>query len=532
MKKIFTSMFALATLLTANAQMASGVQARVYAYDLQQEQSLLDDGVNTYAITFKTNCAANEGKVILLQDGEPVYEVAATSTDGKNWTAKVDVYALQEAGFTPEAGTYNWSVEVSAGAINEFGQISDENSKVFSFYRSYCVAVDNSPESDYFGRVYVVNQTENTANKDQPKERYTENGIYTLKPTLESEGYHAVAFIGDVNKRGDSANDMTITADGRIFISNMTTDNAGIYYVNPETFEFTKTNVSSPIAGIGSYGYGKDTQLYGIDMTNSTNGVINRYDIGNDNTLSENPTIFNNFTKGSTSITIQGKTYSTSYTTGNSIDPVSTGFWVSQYMTNSRGSKSALFYCNNDGAVKWGHEFEGINTDWDSSTQDADGYIVSDNRNGALAVNEDLGLVAFVYKITSSIANVRIFNYRVNANGTLSTTFIGEYPMTEQKGRSNAMSFDYAGNLYSVNEGAEDLTVYAIPTDNNTCTTPAKSSLAIELTDQDITTGIVEVGVDADAAVEYYNLQGVKVVNPSNGIFIKKQGNKTTKVVL
>ena len=37
---------------------------------------------------------------------------------------------------------------------------------------------------------------------------------------------------------------------------------------------------------------------------------------------------------------------------------------------------------------------------------------------------------------------------------------------------------------------------------------------------------------DDNAAVEYYNLQGVKVVNPENGIFIKKQGNKVTKVVL
>ena len=40
-------------------------------------------------------------------------------------------------------------------------------------------------------------------------------------------------------------------------------------------------------------------------------------------------------------------------------------------------------------------------------------------------------------------------------------------------------------------------------------------------------------GVEAEnAEVDYYNLQGVKVENPEKGIFIKKQGNKTTKVVL
>ena len=48
---------------------------------------------------------------------------------------------------------------------------------------------------------------------------------------------------------------------------------------------------------------------------------------------------------------------------------------------------------------------------------------------------------------------------------------------------------------------------------------------------QDVVTGIDEVGVDAGEAV-YYNLQGVKVANPGNGIFIKKQAGKTTKVIL
>ncbi len=39
------------------------------------------------------------------------------------------------------------------------------------------------------------------------------------------------------------------------------------------------------------------------------------------------------------------------------------------------------------------------------------------------------------------------------------------------------------------------------------------------------------LGEDGEAA-EYYNLQGVKVENPANGVFNKKQGGKTTKVVL
>lgn len=48
---------------------------------------------------------------------------------------------------------------------------------------------------------------------------------------------------------------------------------------------------------------------------------------------------------------------------------------------------------------------------------------------------------------------------------------------------------------------------------------------------EDPAVGIDEVGAEA-GAVEYYNLQGVKVENPEKGVFIKKQGGKTTKVVL
>ena len=44
-------------------------------------------------------------------------------------------------------------------------------------------------------------------------------------------------------------------------------------------------------------------------------------------------------------------------------------------------------------------------------------------------------------------------------------------------------------------------------------------------------TGVENIEVD-NADVEYYNLQGVKVDNPTDGTYIKVQGNKTTKVYI
>lgn len=44
--------------------------------------------------------------------------------------------------------------------------------------------------------------------------------------------------------------------------------------------------------------------------------------------------------------------------------------------------------------------------------------------------------------------------------------------------------------------------------------------------------GINNITVDENAPVVYYNLQGVQVANPENGIYIRRQGNKATKVLV
>lgn len=43
-------------------------------------------------------------------------------------------------------------------------------------------------------------------------------------------------------------------------------------------------------------------------------------------------------------------------------------------------------------------------------------------------------------------------------------------------------------------------------------------------------TGVEEMVVETEAPVEYFNMQGMRVENPENGVFIRRQGNKATKV--
>ena len=44
--------------------------------------------------------------------------------------------------------------------------------------------------------------------------------------------------------------------------------------------------------------------------------------------------------------------------------------------------------------------------------------------------------------------------------------------------------------------------------------------------------GVEDIIADGAAEVEYFNLQGVRVANPENGVYIARQGNKVSKVLV
>lgn len=46
------------------------------------------------------------------------------------------------------------------------------------------------------------------------------------------------------------------------------------------------------------------------------------------------------------------------------------------------------------------------------------------------------------------------------------------------------------------------------------------------------TSAITDIAADENAPVEYFNLQGIRVDNPTSGLYIKRQGSKVTKVIM
>ena len=52
------------------------------------------------------------------------------------------------------------------------------------------------------------------------------------------------------------------------------------------------------------------------------------------------------------------------------------------------------------------------------------------------------------------------------------------------------------------------------------------------LLDPSVMTGVSEMNVDTDVKIEYFNLQGQRIDNPSNGVYIKREGSKVTKCII
>ena len=152
------------------------------------------------------------------------------------------------------------------------------------------------------------------------------------------------------------------------------------------------------------------------------------------------------------------------------------------------------------------------------SMKDLDGSL-----GAGFALNNDKTICA----IANGSANVNIYEFAF-VDGVPTFNFLYEVVVSGAS-EINEICFDAANNMYVFGRGV-GLAVYSLPQDAPKAVTPAKAALTLKGTKSASAIDVIEV--DANAPVEYYNLQGVKVANPENGIFIKKQGNKATKVIL
>lgn len=98
------------------------------------------------------------------------------------------------------------------------------------------------------------------------------------------------------------------------------------------------------------------------------------------------------------------------------------------------------------------------------------------------------------------------------------------------------LTFDNAESIAGLDKpfitGTTDINMFSLPDDLGYKLEPNADKTGLILKTK-VQSGVENVmAEDADAPVEWFNLHGIRVANPENGIYIRRQGSKVEKVVL
>ncbi|MBR2492359.1 MAG: hypothetical protein IKB64_02670, partial [Paludibacteraceae bacterium] len=121
-----------------------GPQPRAWAYDLQHAV----EGEN-HTFSFKATAAANATLIFADEAGA---ELATIDLGAVVAGANSKVLAANEL---PVGKKVKWSVKMVGKAITELVEITDQTKGIYDFYNMMDVVVDNDPESEDFGKIYI-----------------------------------------------------------------------------------------------------------------------------------------------------------------------------------------------------------------------------------------------------------------------------------------------------------------------------------------------------------------------------------------
>lgn len=427
-----------------------------YAYGLK---SKLSDDEKTVTITYKLNAPATAVNVVVL-DGETV--LRTVSSDGI--TQGEHNVAISTDGF-PKGKTLSWKVEVKGAGVTDVectNDISGTTTK-YKFYRPQGVAVDNNPESDFFGRIYIAlprggyDHTKGVVVFDPVHNVLSNSGITATGVALASDdtyGMHRIA----VNP-----------TNGKVYYAKSETSTA-IYELTPDATNIlsdggTAKNVisgMSTITNANSLCFDKNGAMYVLgnagyaSATDTYTGKIYKIENG---TISE-------FTK---------EYYRWASKDNSIVSDERGGFWVAQQRTNFDGC-DVLAHVNSNGTRDYKITSTVNNTllptkksgsSTNASYRGQVAHYLIDGNNGILAFGG--GGKVSIFKVT----------YAADEVPTLTAWKTISLKSTSWKANVDGLAFDYAGNLIVMSATDERFGHYALPKDNNTCVTPCPTAESI-----------------------------------------------------
>jgi hypothetical protein len=482
----------------------------IYAYDLRY----VDNG-DSYTFTFKANDDANEAFITFrdIDTNEQLAEfpIADVVHGANEITIPVDQLPAPVEGV--EGYLMKWEITLVGDPIARIDLLNnpDEWHSTTSLFST----VDNYPESEFFGRIYVNERA------GQPNEN---NGLWIYDQDWNK--VNSTVLRGGLDLR--SPYRVAVAPDGFVFLADWSDPGSGVYVMDPANpeGEFTQffngtrdgnglfTNadgagIGSSSTGIGFTGKGADTKMYA--HLEDRGEAIFVYNVGQ-----PDGTIMHSWTEEpiATGVTMANGNVSIAE------DPTNGGVWISQIRgagNNQAGTPSFYYYSPEDGITfNSGRDLPDLN-----GTLGA-GLAVSHDGT-ELVVNNGEGKLEF-------------FNLEWNGNTPVLTpkgyTYTAGVRRTNGTGHTNyiyQIHYDWGGNLIC---SGDKMGVYSMPTDNNRHTTPAKMEYSVR-------TGINNLAVDANkkvVSVKYVNISGIESTTPFQGVNIvvtryDDGSQSTTKVI-
>ena len=432
--------------LTANFKVAV---PRAWAYDLRLDADT--DPVN-YMFTFKTTSAGTATLIFKDEDGNiqnfGTHTATATTAEEKTITIAKTVFAAATKDIY-------WEVELAGEAIAKMAEITNPARNIYDFYNMMGVVVDNDPNSDEFGKIYIQQSYNGASDGIADRSDTQKAGIFIYNQALEELNAPANTGIKPQLPYTIGANRqvfkrITINpANGDIAFCNNTTTNGGAYAVSRENLAGEAINLTkhiSDIQKVNALCFDDEGNLYvaaNVSTSGAPNGNI--YQIKTDGTYTE-------LTSGS--LFYDQEIAMASDGRG--------GLWIAQ---NRWGTAVApLFHVNvAENKIDFKVEADKDYSDW----------FAGANYRGAIAYDKQRDILA-----VHSQACASVFQVTYAADDTPSISKICQTP---NLGRNelDGLAFDYAGDLYVVHSGTERFYKYVLPTNNNTCTVPAPESQII-----------------------------------------------------
>lgn len=457
---------------------------RVFAYDLKSE--LVTPGYDQYRLSFKSNVPYKSGNIVFLNE--------AGTQVGEKLAITANPMIINRADLP--ADMVNWGVELSSDRCTSVDEYTDASKGIYDFYNPQGIAVDNSPESNYFGQIYIAAATNGDATKGKTaRTKNQKRGVFVYSPDLKELNPTNVGFVpNNVTFTTTDVHEMHRIAVNPIthevaFAYNIQ-DNAAVWNMNPADWTGAATNLINNVSQItraNSLCFDASGVLYVMDRAHTDNGGGTIYKIQN----------------GTATKVIQSAEWAQQHNA--MVSDGRGGLWVAQYR-GSLDSYAVLSHINSTGVMDLKVD-NGADATMKALFSAENGNV---SQRGQLAYNEKEQLLAFVGNFM-----VKIFKVTYNASGVPSLALYAQ-TSTINAPYIDGVAFDYAGNLLvgtGVNNGAfsgeQRFYAFSVPTNNNTCLTPAKKALV--LTKEDVNVIVDENNNDITGTVAPYANQPASI---------------------